>query len=105
MPVAKRRRSTTKADLVEMVYKSHGGLTKHEAAEVVDTILKTMKTNLLEGKSVKIHNFGVLEVVERKGRRGVDPSSGHRIYIPPRKGLSFRPSDRLKRVLEPEDEG
>lgn len=103
--MAKRRRSTTKADLVEMVYKSHGGLTKHEAAEVVDTILKTMKTNLLKGKSVKIHNFGVLEVVQRKGRRGVDPSSGDRIYIPPKKGLSFRPSDRLKRVLEPEDEG
>lgn len=103
--MAKRRRSTTKADLVEMVYKSHGGLTKHEAADVVDTILKTMKTNLLEGKAVKIHNFGVLEVVQRKGRRGVDPSSGDRIYIPPKKGLSFRPSDRLKRVLAPEDEG
>lgn len=103
--MAKRRRSTTKADLVEMVYRSHGGLTKHEAADVVDTILKAMKANLLEGKSVKIHNFGVLEVVQRKGRRGVDPSSGDRIYIPAKKGLSFRPSDRLKRVLAPEDEG
>lgn len=103
--MAKRRRSTTKADLVDMVYKSHGGLTKHEAADVVDTILKTMKGSLLSGKSVKIHNFGVLEVVDRKGRRGVDPSSGDRIYIPPKKGLSFRASDRLKRELAPDDEG
>jgi integration host factor subunit alpha len=88
--------SRTKADLVDLVYRSHGGLTKHEAAEVVESIFRTVKTSLLDGQTVKIQNFGVFELVERQGRMGVDPSSGDRIFIPPRTGLSFRPSPRLK---------
>lgn len=96
--------STTKADLVDLVYRTHGGLTKHEATEVVESILRHMKTNLLAGKSVKIHNFGVFEVVPRRGRVGVDPASGERIFIPARRGLAFRPANRLKRELAPGDD-
>jgi len=91
--------SRTKADLVDLVYRSHGGLTKHEAAEIVDSILRTVKTSLLDGQAVKIQNFGVFEVVDRQGRMGVDPSSGKRIFIPPRTGLSFRPAHRLKEAV------
>ena len=94
--------SRTKADLVDLVYRSHGGLTKHEAAEIVESIFRTVKTSLLDGQAVKIQNFGVFEVVPRRGRMGVDPSSGERIFIPPRNGLSFRPAHRLKEaVIEP----
>ncbi len=94
-----KRRSRTKADLVDLVYKSHGGITKHEAAEIVESIFQTMKSSLLEGQAVKIQNFGVFEVVPRQGRMGVDPSSGERIFIPPRNGLSFRPANRLKQAV------
>ena len=97
------RSSVTKAELVKRIYQLHGGLTRREAAEVVDTILKAMKTSLLDGRSIKIQNFGVLEVTDREGRAGVDPSSGERIFIPPRNGLSFRPAHRLKEaVVKPE---
>ncbi len=93
------RPSRTKADLVDLVYRSHGGITKHEAAEIVDSIFRTMKSSLLDGQAVKIQNFGVFEVVPRRGRMGVDPSSGERIFIPPRNGLSFRPAHRLKEAV------
>ena len=82
------------------IYQLHGGLTRREAAEVVDEILRAMKTSLLDGRSIKIQNFGVLEVTRREGRSGVDPSSGERIFIPSHKGLSFRPSPRLKTTIE-----
>ena len=90
----------TKAALVKRIYQLHGGLTHREAAEVVDEILQAMKTSLLDGRSIKIQNFGVLEVTDREGRSGVDPSSGDPIYIPSHKGLSFRPSPRLKSTIE-----
>jgi len=93
------RSGLTKADLTKLVYELHGGLTKHEAAEVVQTILHSVKDTLLEGRTVKIQNFGVFEVTDRQGRAGVDPISGERIYIPPRKGLSFRPSSKVKRLV------
>ena len=94
-----RRPGLTKADLTELVYQMHGGLTKHEAADVVQTILHSVKDTLIEGRNVKIQNFGVFEVTDRQGRAGVDPITGERIYIPPRKGLSFRPSSKVKRLV------
>lgn len=94
------RSGLTKAELVKRIYHLHGGLTRREAADVVDEILKAMKTTLLDGRSIKIQNFGVLEVTDREGRSGVDPSSGQRIFIPSHKGLSFRPSPRLKSTIE-----
>lgn len=100
-----KRTSRTKADLVDLVYRSHGGLTKHEAAEIVDSIFRTVKTSLLDGNAVKIQNFGVFEVVPRQGRMGVDPSSGERIFIPPRNGLAFRPAHRLKEAVVKPDKG
>ena len=93
------RRGLTKADLTKLVYDMHGGLTKHEAAEVVETILHSVKDTLLEGRAVKIQNFGVFEVTDRQGRAGVDPISGERIYIPPRQGLSFRPASKVKQLV------
>jgi integration host factor subunit alpha len=94
------KKGLTKGDLAGLVYDLHGGLTKNEAAEVVDTILGTVKISLLEGRKVKIQNFGVFEVTRRKGRRGVNPVSGESIFIPSHKGLSFRPAKKLQSAVE-----
>jgi integration host factor subunit alpha len=91
-----QRPGKTKADLVDVVYDRHGGLTKDEAAEIVDVIFRTVKRTLGHGKTVRIQNFGTFEVTERPGRVGVNPVSGEKIFIEPHKGLSFRPSRRLK---------
>lgn len=94
------KKGLTKGDLAELVYDLHGGLTKNEAVEVVDTILGTVKTSLLDGRKVKIQNFGVFEVTRREGRRGVSPVSGESIFIPSHKGLSFRPAKKLQSAVE-----
>jgi nucleoid DNA-binding protein len=90
----------TKAFLVERVYERHGALTKDEAAEVVDTIFGALKASLVDGKTVRIKNFGVFDIVARAGRSGVNPTSGEPIYIPPHKGLQFRPAKSLKDEVE-----
>ena len=95
------RQGMTKADLVDAVYERHGGLTKDEAAEIVDTIIKTVKTSLRRGRTVRIKNFGTFEVTARPGRVGVNPVSGEKIFIRPHKGLSFRPARRLMDVMGP----
>jgi len=89
----------TKARLIDEVYERHGGLTKAEAAEIVDAIFGAVKTSLGDGRPVKIRNFGVFEVISRPGRAGTSPVNGDRIFIPAHKGLSFRPATRLKRAV------
>jgi len=93
---SKTRGGLTKADLVDVVYDRHGALTKDEASDIVDAILGIVKSNLGQGRAVRIKNFGVFEVAERAGRMGVNPASGEKMFIPPHKGLSFRPAARLK---------
>lgn len=95
-----KRKGLTKADLAGAVYERHGGLTKGEASEVVDAIFQAVKSTLVDGRTVKIRNFGVFEVRRRSARKGVDPTSGEPIEIPPKKGLAFRPSEGLKRTVE-----
>jgi len=96
---AKKKGGLTKADLVDVVYDRHGALTKNEAAEIVEAIFGTVKSNLSTGRAVRIKNFGVFEISDRAGRMGVNPASGEKMFIPPHKGLSFRPSTRLKRQV------
>jgi integration host factor subunit alpha len=93
-------RGRTKADLVAAVYQRHGGLTKDEAAEIVEAIFQTVKTSLVLGRTVKIKNFGTFEVCRRPGRAGVNPSSGEKIFIPEHSGLTFRPARNLRDTVE-----
>jgi nucleoid DNA-binding protein len=92
------RPGMTKADLVDVVYDRHGGLTKGEAAEIVDAIFTTVKTSLSVGRPVRIKNFGTFEITRRPGRLGVNPTNGEKIFIPPHTGLSFKPARRLKEL-------
>jgi len=98
-PMAMKKSSrpgVTKADLVDVVYDRHGGLTKDEAAEIVDVIFRTVKTSLADGRPVRIKNFGTFEVTRRPGRIGVNPVSGEKMFIRAHRGLSFKPARRLK---------
>ena len=99
--MTKRKPGTTKADLVDEVYHRHGGLTKNEVAHVVESIFNTMKASLLEGRAVRIKNFGIFEIADRAGRRGVNPTNGEQIFIQPHKGLNFRPARQLKDTVSP----
>ncbi len=90
----------TRADLAGAVYDRHGGLTKGEASEIVDAIFQTVKAALVDGRPVKIRNFGVFDVKTRKGRLGVNPATGQPIEIPSHRGLAFRPSEGLKAKVD-----
>ena len=100
-----RSRGRTKADLIDAVYQRHGALTKSEAAEIVDVIFDTVKSSLQDGRAVRIRNFGAFELTRRRGRTGVNPASGEKMFIPPHTGLTFRPSRNLKTTLDEDDGG
>lgn len=94
------RRGLTKADLVDAVYQRHGGLTKNEAAEIVNAIFSTVKSTLGDGRPVRIKNFGSFEVNPSPGRVGVNPLSGEKLFIPAHNRLNFRPARQLRSVVK-----
>ncbi|RLA82009.1 MAG: integration host factor subunit alpha [Deltaproteobacteria bacterium] len=88
----------TKADLVESVYE-RVGFSKKEAARMVDMVFELMKEALEKGEMVKISGFGNFKVREKRARKGRNPQTGEVIEIAPRRVLTFRPSQTLKKLL------
>ncbi|UCC66665.1 MAG: integration host factor subunit alpha [Deltaproteobacteria bacterium] len=88
----------TKADIVESVYEKVG-FSKKEAAQMVEMVFEIMKDNLERGEKIKISGFGNFLVKEKRARKGRNPQTGKEIEISPRRVLSFKPSQALKKLL------
>ncbi len=75
------------------------GLSLRNSSEMVDTIFATMKETLVGGESLKLVQFGTLSVRDKAPRRGRNPRTGESMIITKRKMVSFRPSKRLRELL------
>ena len=51
------KKTVTRADLIEAVYQEVG-LSRNESADLVETVLSEIATNLTSGENVKISSFG-----------------------------------------------
>ena len=85
----------TKADIVEALYEKIG-ISKKEAADLVELVFDTLKTSLAQGQKIKISGFGNFVVREKRARVGRNPQTGDSIEISARRVLSFRPSQVLR---------
>lgn len=94
----------TKAEIIDAVYEKVGGFSKKEAAEIVEAVFDTMKEVLANGDKIKISGFGNFVVRSKKERIGRNPQTGAPIPISARKVLTFKPSQVLKGVLNPDKE-
>ncbi|MGD8860355.1 MAG: integration host factor subunit alpha [Myxococcales bacterium] len=92
----------TKAEIIDCVYEKVGGFSKKESAEVVEAVFDTMKETLAQGDKVKISGFGNFVVREKKERIGRNPQTGEPIPISARRVLTFKPSQVLKNILNPD---
>lgn len=97
--VRERARNMTKADLVDVVYRIHGGLSRKESADVVEQLIASIKEVLLAGEKVQISGFGSFEILRRASRKGRNPQTGEVIAIDSRRSLVFRPSKVLVETL------
>jgi DNA-binding protein HU-beta len=86
----------TKAELVEQVA-THSGLSKREASNAVDAVLKTLEDALKRGSEVTFSGFGKFHVAERSAREGRNPSTGEKIQIAAARVPRFRPGARLRK--------
>ena len=87
-----------KADIANEIYEQIG-LSKKEAAEIVEIILATIKGVLQKGETVKIAGFGNFVVRSKRSRKGRNPKTGEEIGITPRRVVTFRPSQVFKKFV------
>ena len=89
----------TRADLAEMLNRQVG-LSRADAAEMVDSILGHMTSALLNGDNVKISGFGTFVLRDKAERIGRNPKTGVEVPITPRRVLTFRASQGMRHKVK-----
>ncbi len=92
-------KTLTRADLVEAVVVKVG-LPRHEAAELVETVLQEISSTLARGEQVKLSSFGSFGIREKRQRIGRNPKTGKEVPITPRRVLVFRASNIMKKRID-----
>ena len=70
----------TKSEFVDKVA-SQSGLSKKDADNAVNAVIKTIEDSLKSGDDVNFTGFGKFHVAERGDRQGVNPRTRERITI------------------------
>ncbi|HHH10568.1 MAG TPA: integration host factor subunit alpha [Sorangium sp.] len=102
MTRGRKEKRTTKYELVQAVYNRLGGLSKKEAARLVDEIFDIMKETLGRGETIKVSGFGNFVLRDKHARQGRNPQTGDPITIGARRVLTFKASQLLKQLLNAE---
>ena len=92
-----------KDDIAEALLKEVPGLSKRRAVDFVEVVIELMKETLSRGETIKFSGFGVFSTKQKPTRVGRNPQTGELIEITARTVLRFRPSDVLKKKLNPPD--
>lgn len=89
----------TRADLADMLNRQVG-LSRADAAGMIESILGHIGSALLSGDNVKISGFGTFVLRDKGERIGRNPKTGVEVPIAPRRVLTFRPSQQMRnRIL------
>jgi len=94
-----RESQMTKADITEKIADNVAGLTKKEAAQLVDDFFELLRVTLEKGENIKVSGFGNFQVKQKQARRGRNPQTGEEIVIEGRRVLTFKPSTILKQKV------
>lgn len=92
----------TKADLVDNLCHSLG-LSKRRSKELVEDVFEEMSRTLEKGEEVKISGFGKFVLRDKGQRPGRNPKTGEEVMIAPRRVVTFRAGEKLKRQVEQYD--
>ena len=89
----------TKAEFVDKLA-AKSGLTKKDAAGVVDAFVEVVTESLKKGEEVQFTGFGKFYVQARDARQGINPQSKAKISIPASKVPKFSAGLALKSAIK-----
>ena len=97
------RKTLTRQDISEALYRDVG-LSKHESALMLETVLEHISNALIDGKIVKLSSFGTFTSRQKRERIGRNPKTGVTATINARRVISFKPSKLMKARINKSEE-
>ena len=89
----------TKSEFVDRVA-STSGLSKKDADNAVNAVIKTIEDSLKSGDDVNFTGFGKFHVAERGAREGRNPRTGDTMTIAASKVPRFTAGSGLKKAVK-----
>ena len=92
----------TKVDLIDQVKASNPKMTKIQAREAVEIILRIIKSSLENGDDVLLSRFGKFNVKTKSARKGRNSKTGESMMLDARKVVTFKSSGILREKVNRE---
>ena len=92
-------KTLTRADLAEAVYRKVG-LSRTESADLVEAVLDEMTEAVVRGETLKISSFATFQLRDKNERVGRNPKTGEEVPISPRRVITFKASNVLKKRVQ-----
>ena len=86
-------KTITRADVAEAIYEEIG-LSRKDSHDILDMILDEMTNELVKG-----NDFGTFALRNKKARAGRNPKTGVEAVISPRRVISFKPSQTMRKII------
>lgn len=90
--------TVTRADIAQAVHRTVG-ISKSEAATMVDVFFQEMSDAAARGENLKLSSFGTFAIRAKRQRIGRNPKTGAEVPITPRRVMTFKPSNILKQRI------
>lgn len=91
-------KTITRSDVAETIYEEIG-LSRKDSTDILDMILDEIVKELSNGNDVKLSSFGTFSLRQKKERSGRNPKTGVEAIISPRKVISFKPSQTMRKTI------
>ncbi len=91
-------KTITRSDVAETIYEEIG-LSRKDSADILDMILEEITKELVSGHDVKLSSFGTFSLRNKKARIGRNPKTGVTAEISPRRVISFKPSQVMRKTI------
>jgi len=88
----------TKEHIIDSLYNGTD-LTKAQSAELINSLIKIMKSTLENGEDILITGFGKFCVKEKRQRKGRNPQTGLDLMLDARRVVTFQCSGVLRDTI------
>lgn len=89
-------KTLTRSDIVDKIA-LNTGLTRQQSVNIMESTINILIDGLAKRGLIKLSSFGSIQVLKKTKRIGRNPKTGKEVMIAPRKSLSFRASQTLKK--------
>ena len=93
----------SRLEILKKLRKKNSTLNHQELENILDIFSESLEKALLENKNIELRGFGTIFVKTIKEKYSArNPKTGEMIYVPKKNKVRFKPSKKLKKIINNE---